>query len=107
SLLIDADTAVLKLAVLGWPTWLAVVAGVVQLACALSLLSVRSRVAAAILLALLGCGQIVSDLLYRDFPAMTESALQVTLLIVILILEHRRREASRISGHARRLDENT
>lgn len=97
SMLINSDTAVLKLAVLGWPTWLAVVTGVVQLGCALALLSIRTRVPAAILLALLGCGQIVSNLLYRDFHVVTETGLQVALLIVILILEYRHREVSRNS----------
>ena len=52
---------------------------------------------AAILLALLGCGQIVSNLLYRDFHVVTETGLQVALLIVILILEYRHREVSRNS----------
>ena len=92
SLLVNSETAVLKLAVLGWPTWLAFVTGVVQLAGALSLLAVRLRTPAALLLAALSCGQLVSNFLYRDFRAVSETALQLALLVVILVLENRRRD---------------
>ena len=92
SLLVNSETAVLKLAVLGWPTWLAFVTGVVQLAGALLLLVVRLRTPAALLLTALSCGQLVSNFLYRDFRAISETALQLALLVVILALENRRRD---------------
>jgi hypothetical protein len=99
SLLLNSETAVLKLAVLGWPTWLAFATGVIQLAGALSLLVVRLRTPAALLLAALGCGQLISNFLYRDFQALSESALQITLLVLILVLENRRREGSGKGGN--------
>ena len=87
SLLINADTAVLKLAVLGWPTWLAVVAGVAQLGCALvAFVGSASRVPAAILLASAGLRPGCVEPAVPGFSrALTESGLQVALLIVILV----------------------
>lgn len=99
SLLLSSETAVLKLAVLGWPTWLAFATGVVQLAGALSLLVVRLRTPAALVLAALGCVQLVSNFLYRDFYALSETALQISLLVVILVLENRRREGPNKGGY--------
>jgi hypothetical protein len=51
------------------------------------------------LLAALGCGQLISNFLYRDFQALSESALQITLLVLILVLENRRREGSGKGGN--------
>ena len=99
SLLIDSETAVLKLAVLGWPSWLAVATGLVQLAGALALLNANLRTPAALLLAALGCGQLVSNFLYRDFHAVSESALQLVLLVLILLMEGRRRDDSKSTSH--------
>ena len=99
SLLSDSETAVLKLAVLGWPTWLAVATGLVQLAGALALLSANLRTSAALLLAALGCGQLVSNFLYRDFHSVSETALQLVLLVLILLLDNRRRDDLKSGGH--------
>lgn len=94
SLLLGSESAVLKLAVLGLPAWLATAIGVLQFGCAVLLLSAHLRIRAAAILGVLGCGQLMLDILYRDIGAAYQSGGAVIVLAAIVWLEIRSRQTA-------------
>lgn len=85
------DTAILRLATLGFPGWPVYLAGVAQViaGAALPLRSTRRR--AAIVLIILGVGRTLVELAYRDTEAAVEALAQAALAAAILGLAARRR----------------
>ncbi|MGB5210593.1 MAG: DoxX family protein [Gammaproteobacteria bacterium] len=84
------EMVVLRLAVLGWPTWPTYVLGVVQIVGALALLSARRRRPALVLLALVSVGELVAALVYRELQPTVQALMQLVLLAAILVLGRRR-----------------
>lgn len=84
------ETAELRLAALGWPSWPAKLLGLAQIAGGVMLLLRSARIAGAILLGALSAGQLVAYVLYREPDSVLQAVCQLTLVAGILFLEHRR-----------------
>jgi hypothetical protein len=93
SLLLGSESAVLKLAVLDLPAWLATAVGALQFVCAVLLLSAQLRIRAAAILAILGCGQLLLDIVYRDVGAAYQSGAAIIVLAAVAWLEIRSRQS--------------
>ncbi len=89
-LLRGPEMVVLRLAVLGWPTWLTYVLGAIQIAGALALLSTDRRRLALGVLALVSVGEMVAALVYRELQPGVQAVMQLVLVAMIFALEPRR-----------------
>lgn len=84
------ETAILRLATLGFSGWPVYAIGAIQIAAGVALPFRSSRRAAAVVLVLMGFGRGLVELAYRDTDAALEALAQAVLAAAILGLSARR-----------------
>lgn len=88
-LLRGPEMVVLRLAVLGWPTWPTYVIGAMQIIGALALLSIDRRRLAIGLLALISIGEMVAALVYGELQPGVQALTQLLLLAMVFAMSRR------------------
>lgn len=84
------ETAILRLATLGFSGWLVYAIGAVQIAAGAALPFRPTRRAAAVVLVIMGFGRGMAELAYRDTDAALEAMAQTVLAAAVLGLGARR-----------------
>jgi hypothetical protein len=83
------ETAVLRLAVWGWPAWPVKVVAVAQILVGLMLLHRTTRVAAAWLLIVVSIGQLALQAVYAESGSVLRAMCQILVLAGLLFLSRR------------------
>ena len=94
-LLVRHETAVLRLAIWGWPAWPVKAVAIANVVGGAMLLARSTRIVGAIFLAALSAAQLVAHILYREPDLVFEAGCQLILMVGVLLLEH-----NRIRGNA-------
>ncbi len=89
ALLREPETAVLRLAVWGWPAWPVRVVALVEMAAGLLLLSSGVRVRAAWLLIVMSAAQLAVQTVYGEGGSVVRAACQILVLAAVLFLNRK------------------
>jgi len=89
ALLREPETAVLRLAVWGWPAWPVRVVALVEIAVGVMLLNGGTRVTAAWLLIALSVFQLVVQAVYGEGGSVARASCQILVLVAVLYLSRK------------------